>query len=257
MKIIVNAHDIKIIKEEDINKNEYNVSKCIFEFSEDYTDDLVKKVLFFDDTGQSYEKPIINNECDIAPEILKSKQNAVLGVYAYKIEDDKLILRYSPQPKPFTIEEGSYDENSVTSEEITPSQFEQYQQALNDGLNEVIAELKATKQIGDDVNKIGAETKKQGDYAKTQGDYAKEQGDYADIQGLKAENIANVVQNKLDNNEFIGPVGPQGEKGDKGEKGDCNFATFSIENGNLIMNKTEDLLLNFQLNSKGELEVLI
>lgn len=44
--------------------------------------------------------------------------------------------------------------------------------------------------------------------------------------------------------------------GEKGEKGDCNFATFTIENGNLIMNKTEDMLLDFELEN-GYLNVII
>lgn len=48
-------------------------------------------------------------------------------------------------------------------------------------------------------------------------------------------------------------------KGEQGEKGDCNFATFTVEYafGLLIMNKMEGLLLDFQLNNNGEIEVLI
>ena len=45
--------------------------------------------------------------------------------------------------------------------------------------------------------------------------------------------------------------------GEKGDKGDCNFATFDIEDGALIMNTTEDMLLEFNLNGNGELEVII
>lgn len=45
--------------------------------------------------------------------------------------------------------------------------------------------------------------------------------------------------------------------GEKGEKGDCNFATFDIIDGNLIMNKTEYMLLDFRLNENAELEVII
>lgn len=46
-------------------------------------------------------------------------------------------------------------------------------------------------------------------------------------------------------------------KGEKGDKGDCNFATFDIEEGELVMYKTENMLLDFALNDEGELEVLI
>ena len=48
------------------------------------------------------------------------------------------------------------------------------------------------------------------------------------------------------------------EKVDNGEfNGECNFATFDIENGYLVMNKTkDDMLLDFQLNG-NDLEVVI
>lgn len=50
----------------------------------------------------------------------------------------------------------------------------------------------------------------------------------------------------------------QNIKGEKGEVGDFNFATFEIQDGYLIANKTENLeLIKFNLNSKGELEVII
>ena len=47
-------------------------------------------------------------------------------------------------------------------------------------------------------------------------------------------------------------------KGPKGDKGDCNFATFEVnlDTGNLEMNKTEGLLLDFKIEN-GNLEVLI
>ena len=69
----------------------------------------------------------------------------------------------------------------------------------------------------------------------------------------KATNDTNAlveeVTRKLENGEFIGP---------KGDKGDCNFATFEINlnTGNLEMNKTEGLLLDFKIEN-GNLEVLI
>lgn len=52
--------------------------------------------------------------------------------------------------------------------------------------------------------------------------------------------------------------GSQKEVNIKGEKGDCNFATFEVNNNmELVMNKTEDMLLEFNLNENGELEVII
>lgn len=48
-------------------------------------------------------------------------------------------------------------------------------------------------------------------------------------------------------------------KGPKGDKGDCNFATFDIdlETGELVMHKTENMLLDFKINENGELVVII
>lgn len=44
----------------------------------------------------------------------------------------------------------------------------------------------------------------------------------------------------------------------KGEKGDCNFATFEVNsNMELVMNKTEDMFLDFQLDDDGMLSVVI
>lgn len=46
--------------------------------------------------------------------------------------------------------------------------------------------------------------------------------------------------------------------GEKGDIGDCEFATFEVNNNmELVMNKTEDMLLDFNLNQNMELEVII
>ena len=45
-------------------------------------------------------------------------------------------------------------------------------------------------------------------------------------------------------------------RGPKGEKGDCNFATFKIVHGRLIMKKTKNLLVNFRLDG-NRLKVVI
>lgn len=45
-------------------------------------------------------------------------------------------------------------------------------------------------------------------------------------------------------------------RGEKGEKGDCNFATFDVENGYLIMNKDDDMNIDFEI-ANGNLEVII
>ena len=136
MRIIVQPHSIKIIKEEEINENEYNINKCFFEFSNEYTDELVK-IALFTIKDKCYKQIIINNECNIPSEILKEKGFCLLGVYAYQEENKELLIRYSPSPQKFVVEDGSYKDFAENSQPVTPSELEQYQQALQNGLNEL------------------------------------------------------------------------------------------------------------------------
>lgn len=190
MKITVTKDNVKIEKFDIVHEGEHKVNKCSFSFSEEYTEDLVKKAIFTLQ-NDSIEVPIINNECDIPTEILKAMNIVLLGVYAYKVTGDKLDLRFSPSPDAFKVNSGSYIEGASESEEIMPSQFEKYMQALNDGLNKVEASLQEVDEATSSVN-----------------------------------NLVDEINQKLENGDFIGPQGPQGiqgevgPKGDKGEKGD-------------------------------------
>lgn len=183
MKITVNKDNVKIEEFDVVHEGEHRVNKCSFSFSEEYTEELVKKAIFTSQNS-SVEVAIINNECNIPTEILKARNIVLLGVYAYKVVDDKLDLRYSPSPDAFKVNSGSYIEGASESEEITPSQFEQYMQAMNDGLNKVEESIKkmdeatsATTQLVDDINQ------------------------------------------RLENGDFIGPEGPQGVPGTNGKDG--------------------------------------
>ena len=108
----------------------------------------------------------------------------LLGVYAYKVVDDKLDLRYSPSPDAFKVNSGSYIEGANESEEITPSQFEQYMQAMNDGLNKVEESIK----------KMDSTTS-------------------------AANDLVEDISQKLENGYFIGPEGTQGVQGVPGKDG--------------------------------------
>jgi len=69
------------------------------------------------------------------------------------------------------------------------------------------------------------------------------------VDGLETElnEIIEDLQYKLDTGYF---------KGEKGDPGDCNFATFDIEDGDLIMNKDDDMNIDFAIN-QGNLVVII
>ena len=183
MKITVNKDNVKIEEFDVVHEGEHRVNKCSFSFSEEYTEELVKKAIFTSQNS-SVEVAIINNECDIPTEILKARNIVLLGVYAYKVVDDKLDLRYSPSPDAFKVNSGSYIEGASESEEITPSQFEQYMQALNDGLNKVEESIK----------KMGEATS-------------------------SAIQLVDDINQKLENGDFIGPEGTQGPQGVPGKNG--------------------------------------
>lgn len=183
MKITVNKDNVKIEEFDIVHEGEHRVNKCSFSFSEEYTEELVKKAIFTSQNS-SVEVAIINNECNIPTEILKARNIVLLGVYAYKVVDDKLDLRYSPSPDAFKVNSGSYIEGTSESEEITPSQFEQYMQALNDGLNKVEESIK----------KMDSTTS-------------------------AANDLVEDISQKLENGYFIGPEGPQGVQGVPGKDG--------------------------------------
>lgn len=136
MKLIVNAHKIELIKEQAINEKEINISKCTFEFSKDYGDNLVKEA-YFTLEGETYKQIIVNNECSYPPEILVKEATVELGVVAYEVQDEEYIERFNPSPVYFQVMVGSLKDHAENSEEITPSEMEQFEQALNDGLAEV------------------------------------------------------------------------------------------------------------------------
>ena len=131
MKIKVDVNNVTIIEKSDIHKGEYNVNKCIFEFSSEYTKDLIYRAVFSCING-SYYQLILNNECNIPEEILKEKDvNIELGVYAYILTDDnELELRYSPKPTYFKVENGSYKDADKT-EVPSPTDYEKFLNEFN------------------------------------------------------------------------------------------------------------------------------
>ena len=220
MKITVNKDNVKIEEFDIVHEGEHRVNKCSFSFSEEYTEELVKKAIFTSQNS-SVEAAIINNECNIPTEILKARNIVLLGVYAYKVVDDKLDLRYSPCPDAFKVNSGSYIEDASESEEITATQFEQYMQALNDGLNKVEESLK----------KMNSATS-------------------------SATQLVDDINQKLENGDFIGPQGVTGPNGKDG----VGITTItsgqsSVEGGKTItpitVNKTDGSSESFNVEAKN------
>lgn len=228
MIVKVTKDIVKIVDENYIlNKGEYKVNRCYFQFSEEYTDDLVKKAIF-EHGDTKIEVVIANNECDIPYEVL-NYDTFELRVYAYQVDGEDLILRYSPTYTNAYLRAGSYDADATHGEEITPSQFEQYEQALNDGLVTVNSKLgdidtaiDETNNLNLTVSKLGkittvALTKKDSTVQTVeildgqQGETG-EQGEQG-IQGEKGE------KGDKGDTGATGPIGPEGPEGPQGEQG--------------------------------------
>lgn len=202
-----------------INNGEYNVNTLNFNFSEDYNDEqLVKKAIFKDDES-SYELAIFNNQCEVPYEILSTKQEFILKVYAYEVQNGELVIRYSPTPIKIFLREGSYSGSST--EIITPSQFEQYEAQLNAGLVEVNRiDIDAEKE---DTTTTITITRKDGTTKTVQVlDGKGEKGDRGE-KGEKGDTGATGPQGETGPAGPQGIQGPRGEKGEKGDKGDTGL----------------------------------
>lgn len=130
MLVKVTPHIVKIVREETepINEKEINVSKCIFEFSEEIEDDYVKEA-YFTLNGNTYKQIIVNDECDYPHEVLEQKGELEIGVVVFKIENEEYEKLYNPTPDYYETWIGSLKE-AENSEPITPSDKEQIEQAI-------------------------------------------------------------------------------------------------------------------------------
>lgn len=160
MLLKVNPHKIEIVKEP-VNEREINISKCTFEFADEITNDYVKEA-YFTFEGNTYKQIIVNDECDFPSEVLIKKGTVEIGVVAYLVENETEIKRYNPSSAYFDTWVGSLKDNAENSEPITPSEMEQFEQALNDGLNEVAnvdidAEKTGNKSVVTITNRHGEE----------------------------------------------------------------------------------------------------
>ena len=135
MKVQVTVNNVIIEEKNILNENEYNVHECEFEFVEEYNG-LTKKAVFTGIDGRTYVQTIVDNKCYIPSEILAKRQTVKIGVYGYDVENEELILRYSPRPTEFTIHEGSYKEGENTTPP-TPSEIEQLQAQITENANDI------------------------------------------------------------------------------------------------------------------------
>jgi len=186
MKLIISPHKIEIDKTP-VNEKEIKVTKVEFEFADEITNDYVKEA-YFTLNGTSYKEIIVNNQCNIPYEVLTQQGQVEIGVVAYLVENEEEIKRYNPSPVFIATWVGSLKDEAENSEPITPSEMEQYEQALQDGLSEVNEKLTEIDNLDIDAEKVGT--------------------------------ITTVTITKKDGTEKSVEI-LDGEKGEKGDKGDA------------------------------------
>lgn len=222
MRIKVTKDTVKIIDDNYIlNKGEYHVNTCYFEFSEEYTPDLVKKAIFVNGDTKK-EMVIANNQCNIPYEVLVCDEFE-LRVYAYEIdENEELILRYSPTHTNAYLRDGSYISGATAGEEITPTQFEQYQKALNDGLVEVNEKLEDVDTAITEANNLDADVTKS--VSKSILSITKKDGSIQSVDILDGSD---------------GNTGPAGKDGKDGKDGADGITPTIGNNGNWYLGETD------------------
>lgn len=138
MKIIVKPHQIKLVKDEDVNEKEINISKCEFEFDDRITNEFTKEA-YFTLGRRSYKQIIVNDECDFPSEVLEYTGNVEIGVVAFKIDENNKETRFNPTPRTFPTKKGSLKTNAQNSTTPTPSELEQITSLLNSKQDRLIS----------------------------------------------------------------------------------------------------------------------
>lgn len=130
MNINVTTNNV-VIDKENLNKGEYNIRECVFDFSEEYQGLICKALFTVNKTKLTYEQDIVNNKCTIPYEATEYKGNVEVGVIGYEIDGETLVKRYSPASDVFYVIDGSYVEDIANQSTPTPSELEQLEARIS------------------------------------------------------------------------------------------------------------------------------
>ena len=137
MKLIVGINKVIIDEKDKLNAGEYNIHDVEFEFDSVYND-LVKKAVF-SNKEHNYLVSIENNRCVMPYEVLSATGDVNIGVYAYEVDNDELVLRYSPTPAYVYVDLGSYKDSYDNYNVPTADVVEQLEQEINDKQDKLVS----------------------------------------------------------------------------------------------------------------------
>lgn len=186
--MIFKVYPHKIEREETslVNEKEINVNECEFIFDAEIPEEYVKEALFT--FGEDTYKVILDhNKCYIPNEVLEEQGTIEIGLVAYEIAGSEFVKRYNPSPVYVSTMIGSL-KDAKNTQPITPSDKEQYEQLIQQGLNDINDAIENASKL--------------------------------DIEAVKENHIATITITKQDGTTEEVEI-TDGEKGEKGDKGDA------------------------------------
>lgn len=123
MKVKVTEKKVMITEITEINEGEYAINECEFKLPGSF-DNLSVTAVF-----NGIPAPLVNSKCIIPP--LKNG-NCVLGVYAYKRENDETVAIYSPRSTMFFVGKGSFTDDFVEADVPQLADYDMYCEQLRE-----------------------------------------------------------------------------------------------------------------------------
>lgn len=129
MKVKVTEENVVITECSCINEGEVGINECSFLLPECF-EGLTVTAAF-----NNIPVPVVDNKCNV-PSLKKG--TAILGVYAYKENDEGIELMYSPKPTSFFVNQGSFTDECGVESVPSISEFEQLCRKYRDEVIELL-----------------------------------------------------------------------------------------------------------------------
>ena len=235
---------------------DYNSTKVVFAFNDDTTGKTKMFEMKDPDDNLVYLDEIVDNEVILVGKTEEEGEEKIYslftkeGDYTFEVslygEDSKLtsVCDYiTARKEEIVIGDGVIESFIPTFDNLINTITEKINEA-DEKLEQIDTAISEANNLNIDVTKVDKVatvdlTKKDGSHKQVQirDGYDLEYDWQGTELGIKREDESNYEYVDL-----------------KGEKGDCNFATFSIVEGHLIMNKPEDMSqIDFRLDNRGHL----
>ena len=238
MKVIAKQNRDLVMINAQNTQNENDAEKILLQVPEKY-EDFNKKIVFVTPDGIVWDL-IVNDEYLIKKAITKYNQ---VDFYIWLTKGE---IDFRSQTKTLR-----FYHNEDASDEITPEEISGVNTVINlleEEIDKVDVLITQVDNMDLDANKFGEVTT----IDITKKDGTSKTVTLEDGMGLNYDWQGTSLGVKREDEQQYEYVNL------KGEKGDCNFATFEVNNNmELVMNKTEDMLLDFSLSEDGILSVVI